>query len=149
MKICEFRLRHGYIFERTKYLFLKVFHRYLIHVNSPEWLVLGWKYPPKSLYTHFWWVGERWFPTLLFIHLIIAFEIFLQNCLNFYIWKDTIKIELSVMVENKADIVISWTIFSLWFSWKCAHLTLRQHSLLSVTNDDFFVIIKNNIRDKT
>ena len=48
------------------------------HVNSPEWLVLGWKYLPKSLYTHFWWVGEWWFPTLLFIHLvmIIAFEIF-------------------------------------------------------------------------
>jgi hypothetical protein len=30
------------------------------HANSPEWLVLGWKYSPKSFYTHICRVGERW-----------------------------------------------------------------------------------------
>ena len=29
------------------------------HANSPEWLVLGMKYSPKSFYTCIWRVSER------------------------------------------------------------------------------------------
>jgi hypothetical protein len=28
------------------------------HANSPEWLVLGWKYLPKSFYSCSWRVGK-------------------------------------------------------------------------------------------
>jgi hypothetical protein len=44
------------------------------HVNSPEWL-LGWKYSPKSFYTRFWRVGERWFPTLGLVDQYFLFSI--------------------------------------------------------------------------
>jgi len=34
----------------------RISHR---HANSPAWLVLGYKYSPKSFCTRIWRVGER------------------------------------------------------------------------------------------
>ena len=83
------------------YLFCHISPR---HVNSPEWLVLGWKYLPKSLYTHFWWVGERWFPTLLFIHMVIVFEIFYKI------------IPICIFEKTLAVLIIIYLIFFHFFT---------------------------------
>ena len=48
-------------------------------------------------------------------------------------WASTIKIQLSVLVKNKADLIISLKInlFSPWYIWKIAELALNNNHSLS------------------
>jgi hypothetical protein len=54
-------------------------------------------------------------------------------------WASTIKIQLSVLVENKADLIIislKINLFSPWYSWKIADLVLNNnHSLNDLEKD--------------
>ena len=49
-----------------------------------------------------------------------------------YEWPSTIKIQLSMLVWYKTDIIIfiSLNITSSWYNWSIAHLTLNTHSLI-------------------
>ena len=50
-------------------------------------------------------------------------------------WASTIKIQFSVLVYNTADLIIislKINLFSPWYSWKIAELTLNNH-LLTIT----------------
>jgi hypothetical protein len=68
-------------------------------------------------------------------------------------WTSTIKIQLSMLVKYKADLIISLKInlFSLWYSWKIAELVLNNnHSLTPLKTDwrenifRFYCYIGNN-----
>jgi hypothetical protein len=58
-----------------------------------------------------------------------------------YQWASTIKIQLSMLVENKEELIIislQINLFSLWYSWKIAELALNNnhsfiHNWLTVT----------------
>ena len=55
-----------------------------------------------------------------------------------FLWASTLKIQLSVLVQNKANLIIislKINLFSPWYSWKIAELALNnKHSLTHFNN---------------